>query len=443
MISDILELIQKRHVQAAREALSHLHAADLAEVFEELEPHDLVRLFRVMPKDMAADVFSYLSRDEQKRLIDLITDRELSEIMDDLFIDDTVDMIEEMPANVVKRILKNADRETRSLINHFLQYPEDSAGSIMTIEYVDLRRTMTVSEALGHIRETGPDKETLYTCYVTDDTRKLLGIVSVRTLLLADTDALIGSIMTDHYIAAHTLDDQEHIAYLFDHYDLLSIPVVDNEQRLVGIITVDDVLDVIQEENTEDFEKMAAMLPTDVSYLDTPSTVHARRRIPWLLFLMVSAIFTGGIITHFEASLAVMPALVAFIPMLMGTGGNCGAQASTLIIRGLALNQIHVSDILRIIWKELRVSILVGAALSIINIARIYIANQNLLLSITVGLSLYVTVIIAKLIGASLPLVARQLKMDPAIMASPLITTLVDAGSLFVFFTIARLILHV
>ena len=443
MIQEILNLIDEKRIQAARELLADCNMVDLAEGLEELEQHELVKVFRMLPKDSAADVFAYMTRDLQKRVIDSITDRELAEIMDELFLDDTVDMIEEMPANVVKRILMSADKETRSLINHFLQYPDDSAGSIMTIEFVDLRKDMTVQESFNHIRQTGIDKETVYTCYVTNDYRKLLGVISVRTLLLSKPEDRIEDIMDSQFVFARTLDDQEEIARLFDHYDLLSIPVVDNEMRLVGIITIDDALDVIQEENTEDFEKMAAMLPSDVPYLDTGIIIQARRRTPWLLFLMFSAIFTGAIITFFEDSLAVMPALVAFIPMLMGTGGNSGSQAATLVIRGLALDQLGPRNVMQIVWKELRISVLVGAMLAVINIARIALFNHSFALALTVGLSMYVTVVMAKLVGCLLPLLAQKLKLDPAIMAAPLITTMVDAGSLIAFFLIARAVLHI
>ncbi|MDD3932195.1 MAG: magnesium transporter [Eubacteriales bacterium] len=423
--------------------MAEMNTVDLAEALIELPQPDLIRVYRMLPKDMAAEVFSYLTRDAQKRIIDTITDQEISEIMTELFLDDTVDMIEEMPANVVKRLLRNTDHKTRTLINQLLQYPEHSAGSIMTVEFVDLHKAMTVRQAFEHIRQTGLDKETIYTGYVTDNQRHLEGLISIKTLLLASLDDLIEDLMDTQYIYASTLDDQEQIAYLFDHYDLLSIPVVDTENRLVGIITVDDALDVLQEENTEDFEKMVAVLPSDKSYLETSIGVHARRRIPWLLFLMVSAIFTGFIITFFEDSLAVMPALVAFIPMLMGTGGNSGSQAATLVIRGLALQEITFSDIVKVFWKEMRISILVGAVLSVINIVRIYLFNHSLQLAITVGLSLYVTVILAKLTGSLLPLLATKLKLDPAIMAAPVITTLVDAGSLLFFFIIAKAILPI
>ena len=377
MIKDILELIHERKLQEARLELEELNPVDLAKDFEELNSLEQIKVFRMLPKNMAADVFSYFSRDLQVKIIDMITDRELGEIIDDLFLDDAVDLIEEMPANVVKRLLKNTDVKTRSLINQFLKYPDDSAGSIMTIEFVDLRKNMTVQEALEHIRQTGVDKETVYTCYVIDDFRKLIGHVSAHKMLVSERSDLIENIMESSIISVRTTDDQEEVARLFDTYDLISLPVTDKEERLVGIITVDDIVDVIQEENTEDFEKMAALLPSDEPYLDTTSFVMARRRIPWLLFLMLSAIFTGTIITFFEDSLAVMPALVAFIPMLMDTGGNCGSQAATLIIRGLALNQVRISDVARVLWKELRVAVLVGAVLSVFYIIRIYNMNGS------------------------------------------------------------------
>ncbi len=443
MIPDIIELIHNKKFQEARKALVSINTVDLAEAFDDLEQPDLVKLFSMLPKDIAADVFAYLSREAQKRIIDSINDQELTGIMDDLFLDDTVDMIEEMPANVVKRLLANADKQKRLLINQFLQYPENSAGTIMTSEFVDLRKTMTVQEAFDHIRQTGLDKETIYTCYITDNQRKLEGIVSIRTLLLADRDTRLENLMSISFISASTHDDQETIAYLFDHYDLLSIPVVDYEKRLVGIITVDDALDIIQEENTDDFVQMAAVVPYQEPYLETKILVHARQRIPWLLILMISAIFAGIIITFFEDSLAIMPALVAFIPMLMGTGGNSGSQAATLVIRGLALKQIVPGDLLRVVWKELRVSVVIGAILAVINIVRIAIFNQPWLLALTVGLSLYMTVIIAKLIGCLLPIVATRLKLDPAIMAAPLITTIVDASSLLFYFSMARIILQI
>ena len=356
---------------------------------------------------------------------------------------DAVDLFEEMPANVVKRLLKNTDDQTRSLINQFLKYPEDSAGSIMTIEYVDLRRNMTVQQALDHIKETGIEKATVYTSYVIDEARKLIGTVSALDLLITDRSETIDKIIESNVPHVKTNADQEEAARLFDYYDLIALPVTDMEDRLVGIITVDDIVDVIQEENTEDFEKMAALLPSDKPYLETGSLFLARKRIPWLLFLMFSAMFTGGIISYFEDSLAVMPALVAFIPMLMDTGGNCGSQAATLVIRGLALGQVKMRDAIKVLLKEFQISIIVGAVLSVINIIRIYFMNSSLILAITVGLSLYVTVIIAKVTGSMLPIIAERFKLDPAIMASPVITTIVDASALLAFFSIARLLLKI
>ena len=443
MIDSILELIHIKKYHEARKALIEMNTVDLAESLIKLPQSDIVKVFRMLPKDKAAEVFSYLTRDAQKLIIDSITDRELSDIMSDLFLDDTVDMIEEMPANVVKRLLSSADKKKRSLINQFLQYPDHSAGSIMTIEFVDLRKSMTVREAFEHIRQTGTDKETIYTAYVTDDQRKLEGVVSIKTLLLADPDERIENLMETQFICAHTLDDREEVARLFDRYDLLSIPVVDTENRLVGIITVDDILDVLQEETTEDFARMAAVLPSEKGYLETEATTHALQRIPWLLFLMLSGLLSGSIIAYYEDALAVMPILVSFLPMLMDTGGNCGSQSATLMIRGLALQDIQFSDLFRVLWKELRISIMIGAAMSITIIAIILLLNQPFVLGLTVGLSLYVTVIVANLIGIMLPLVAAQMKLDPAIMSSPLITTIVDAASLIAYFSIARFILNI
>ncbi len=442
MMNHILELIQARHFHQARATLISRHPVDLAADLENLEQPDLVRVFRLLPKDDAAEVFAYLSKELRKRIIDSLTDKELGGIMDELYLDDAVDIIEELPANVVKRLLQSAQGETRKQINHLLQYPDNSAGSIMTIEFAGLRRNMTVEQAFDYIRAHAVDKETIYTCYVMDPARMLLGVVSARTLLLAEPTQTVGAIMETECVSVQTLDDQEGIAKLFDRYDLLSVPVVDKEGRLVGIITIDDIVDVIQEENTEDFEKMAAMLPSDEPYLITGPLIHARRRLPWLLFLMVSAIFTGTIITFFEDSLAAIPALIAFIPMLMDTGGNCGAQAATLVIRGLALEQVSMKDWLQVLWKELRASILVGAPLAAINIVRILLTRGSLPLAMTVSLSLYATVVLAKLIGSLLPLLAVRIKVDPAIMASPVITTIVDAGSLMAYFGISSLIMH-
>lgn len=443
MLTNILDMIHNKDYQGARAELIRLNPVDLAAQFDDLNPYEQIKIFRMLPKNEAAEVFSYFSREIQINMIAMITDKELREIIDELFLDDAVDLFEEMPANVVKRLLKNTDDQTRSLINQFLKYPEDSAGSIMTIEYVDLRRNMTVQQALDHIKETGIEKATVYTSYVIDEARKLIGTVSALDLLITDRSETIDKIIESNVPHVKTNADQEEAARLFDYYDLIALPVTDMEDRLVGIITVDDIVDVIQEENTEDFEKMAALLPSDKPYLETGSLFLARKRIPWLLFLMFSAMFTGGIISYFEDSLAVMPALVAFIPMLMDTGGNCGSQAATLVIRGLALGQVKMRDAIKVLLKEFQISIVVGAVLSVINIIRIYFMNSSLILAITVGLSLYVTVIIAKVTGSMLPIIAERLKLDPAIMASPVITTIVDASALLAFFSIARLLLKI
>lgn len=443
MLTNILDMIHNKDYQGARAELIRLNPVDLAAQFDDLNPYEQIKIFRMLPKNEAAEVFSYFSREIQINMIAMITDKELREIIDELFLDDAVDLFEEMPANVVKRLLKNTDDQTRSLINQFLKYPEDSAGSIMTIEYVDLRRNMTVQQALDHIKETGIEKATVYTSYVVDEARKLIGTVSALDLLITDRLETIDKIIESNVPHVKTNADQEEAARLFDYYDLIALPVTDMEDRLVGIITVDDIVDVIQEENTEDFEKMAALLPSDKPYLETGSLFLARKRIPWLLFLMFSAMFTGGIISYFEDSLAVMPALVAFIPMLMDTGGNCGSQAATLVIRGLALGQVKMRDAIKVLLKEFQISIIVGAVLSVINIIRIYFMNSSLILAITVGLSLYVTVIIAKVTGSMLPIIAERFKLDPAIMASPVITTIVDASALLAFFSIARLLLKI
>lgn len=371
------------------------------------------------------------------------SDKELQEVLDELYLDDAVDIIEEMPANVVKRILRQTSPEVRKKINEILHYPEDSAGSIMTIEYVDLKKTMTVDEAFSRIRATGVDKETIYTCYVTNHDRKLEGLVTVRELLLSPKTAIIGEIMQTHVIAASTLDDKEKVANQLQKYDFLALPVVDQEYRLVGIVTFDDAMDVLQEENTEDIEMMAAITPTGKPYLKTSTTELWKKRVPWLLLLMVSATFTGKIIQAYESALAAQVALTAFIPMLMDTGGNAGSQASVTIIRGLSLGEIRMSDLLKIIWKEIRVAILCGLTLSVANFAKMMLLDQvGLSVSLVVCLTLVVTVTIAKITGCTLPIVAKRIGFDPAVMASPFITTIVDALSLIVYFNFASMLLH-
>lgn len=381
-----------------------------------------------------------MDSDEQELLINAFSERELHDVVEELFVDDAVDIIEEMPANVVKRILRHTDSEMRNSINEILRYPKDSAGSIMTTEYVSLKKDMTVSEAFDRIRRTGVDKETIYTCYVTDTDRKLIGLVTVKELLLSPYNTVINTIMEKNIISVETLDDKEEVANMFDKYDFMSLPVVDKENRLVGIVTFDDAIDVIQEENTEDIQKMGALQPIEETYLKTPVWRHAKNRIVWLLLLMLSATITGSIIENYEAAFTALPILVAFIPMLMDTGGNCGAQSSTMIIRGLALDEITPKDIMKIMFKEIRIAVVVGLILAAVNTLRIYImysGQDPLFLSAVTGLSLIATVVIAKMLGGVLPILAKLCKLDPALMASPLITTIVDTCSVIIFFNIA------
>lgn len=444
MNEHILELINQNKLTEARHELEDMNIVDIAQLFEEIDTTHLIKFFRILPKDIAADVFSYIPTELQVVIIDSITDFEIKHIIDDLFFDDTVDLIEEMPAVVVKKVLKNTDENMRKLINQFLNYPEDSAGSIMTIEFVDLKKEMTVKHALEHIRKTGIDKETINTCYVIDSNRKLEGIVSIRRLILSDSDELVEDIMNTDIIYIHTYDDQEKIAMLFKKYDLLSMPVVDNEIRLVGIITVDDVVDIIDQENTEDIHKMAAMAPSEEEYLKTSVITLAKNRIFWLLVLMISATITGNIISKFQNVLQTVVILATYMPMLMNTGGNAGSQSSTLAIRGLALGEISPRDFYMVIWKEFRVSILVGMVLAVVNFLRILIFDGvSIEIGLVVCVSLFCTVIMAKMVGGLLPLVAQKLKLDPAIMASPLITTIVDAVSLSIFFAMATILLGI
>ncbi|MDR0452981.1 MAG: magnesium transporter [Treponema sp.] len=441
MKEQLLLLMDNGQIDMARlkALLPQMNTADIADVFEGLSREKIIQLYRMLSKSMAADVFSYIDADEQQIIIEALTDSEIGEIVNSLFADDAVDFIEEMPANVVKRVLQNVNPEKRTVINQLLRYPEDSAGSIMTTEYVDLREDATVREAFDAIRETGLNRETIYTCYVIRRDRMLVGVVSAKTLMLAKPDERIGDIMDTKLVFTQTTDDQEKVAGMFRKYGLLAMPVVDTEQRLVGIITVDDIVNVIEEENTEDFEKMGALAPSDEPYLKTSILKLASNRIVWLLVLMLSATITGSIISGFEEALAVLPVLVAFIPMLMDTGGNAGTQASTLVIRGMALGEIRLKDMLRVFWKEIRIAALCGIALSSINFIRIYLMNgRNAALSLTVTLSLFATVLTAKSVGCILPMFAKRLKVDPAIMAAPLITTIVDGASLVIYFSIAK-----
>lgn len=454
MYNTVLQLIEQRNLKAIKVIFENMNEADIADLLQQfhdetdVDPKDLPLLFRLLPKDVAADVFSYMDSDMQEMLINSFTDRELQEVIDDLFIDDTVDIIEEMPANVVSRILKNADSETRKQINQILKYPKDSAGSIMTTEYVYLDKDMTVSEALQKIRQIGMVKETVYTLYVTEH-RELIGVLSVLNLLTADDDDKIEDIMDTNVITVDTHEDRELVAKQFSKYDFLALPVVDQENRIVGIVTFDDAMDVMQEENTEDFSLMAAMAPNEDPYFKTSVFKHAKNRILWLLVLMLSATITGSIITKYEVAFAAVPLLVSFIPMLTGTGGNCGSQTSTMVIRGMALGEIKLKDFFKVVFKEFRISLIVSVILAIVNGIRIYITyayfytsgNANpLLLSVTVSFAIIATVIMSKLIGCMLPMLAKRLHLDPAIMAAPLITTIVDTCSTLAFFNIAMLI---
>lgn len=436
------ELIKEKNYITIKKELDKLNPVDVAELLEPLELHTSLLIFRMLSKDLAVDVFSSFSVDKQRDIIGLVTDRELKNIVEELYFDDMVDMIEEMPANLVKKILSHAKEEERNLINQFLKYPPDSAGSIMTIEYVDLKKETTVKNALKHIKKTGLDKETVYTCYVTDGNRKLEGIVSLRKIVISDEDKTIEEIMDTDVIYVNTHDDQETVANVFKKYGFLALPVVDKEHRLTGIITVDDIIDVIEQEATEDFQKMAAMSPSEEAYLDTGVFKLAKHRLSWLLILMISATFTGRIMLKFENLLSKVVVLSAFIPMLMDTGGNAGSQSSTLVIRGLATGEITTHDWYRVLWKELRISIVVGVFLSLINFLRlIYIEKVSYMVAIVISLTLIITVMGAKLVGGVLPLIAKKVKLDPAIMAGPLITTIIDALSLMVYFKIAAIVL--
>ena len=443
MTEKALALLTEKKFSQLKQLLSTMNPVDLAGILEEMPQDSLPLVYRLLPKELAAEAFAEMDNDLQEILIQAFSDKELQEVLDELYLDDAVDIIEEMPANVVKRILRQTSPEVRKKINEILHYPEDSAGSIMTIEYVDLKKTMTVDEAFSRIRATGVDKETIYTCYVTNHDRKLEGLVTVRELLLSPKTAIIGEIMQTHVIAASTLDDKEKVANQLQKYDFLALPVVDQEYRLVGIVTFDDAMDVLQEENTEDIEMMAAITPPGKPYLKTSTTELWKKRVPWLLLLMVSATFTGKIIQAYESALAAQVALTAFIPMLMDTGGNAGSQASVTIIRGLSLGEIRMSDLLKIIWKEIRVAILCVLTLSIANFAKMMLLDQvGLSVSLVVCLTLVVTVTIAKITGCTLPIVAKRIGFDPAVMASPFITTIVDALSLIVYFNFASILLH-
>lgn len=439
MTEQILELLREKNYVKIKSTVKDLYPADLASLLETLPPRDITLLFRLLPKELAAETFTFMDSDTQMHLISGFSDKELREILDEIYVDDTVDIIEEMPANVVSRILKNTDSETRKQINEILNYPADSAGSVMTTEYVYLHKNMTTKEALEWIRKVGVVKETIHTCYVTES-RKLIGFVTILDLVTADEDATIESIMDTNVIFVYTHEDREDVAKKFSKYDFLAMPVVDNEKRMVGIITFDDVLDVIAEENEEDFSKMAAMQPIEDSYFKTSVFTHAKKRIGWLLFLMLSATITGSLLTKYEEAFQAIPLLVSFIPMLMSTGGNCGSQSSTTVIRGLATGEIQFRDIFKAAFKEFRISLIVGAILSLTNGLRIFIVYKDFRLALVITLSIIGTVIISELIGCLLPLIAKKIKLDPAIMATPLISTIVDTCSMLIYFQFATMV---
>lgn len=442
MLEKILELLEERKYPEIAARVKDMNPADAAVLLEELPQQNMPIVFRLLPKELAADAFAYMDGDSQEVLVKGFSDKELDEVMGEMFLDDTVDLIEEMPANVVKKILRHVDEDTRKMINQVLNYPKDSAGSIMTMEYVDLKRSMTVEQAFDRIRTTGLDSETIYTCYVTDSRRKLEGIVTVRDLLLSPKNAVLRDIMETNvkFVSTHT--DQEEVAKLLSKYDFLAVPVVDAEERLVGIVTVDDAMDVMQEEATEDIEKMAAIAPSDKPYIKTSVFETWRKRVPWLLFLMVSATFTSGIISSYEDALAANLVLSSFIPMLMDTGGNSGSQSSTTIIRGLSLGEIRFIDVPRVIFKESAVAILCGLTLAVTNFVKLMLVDHvAMMVAAVVCLTLVVVVLVSNVVGGLLPILAKRLGFDPTVMASPLITTIVDAVALMIYFNIAKLLL--
>ena len=448
---ELFSKLENKQFRSLKLTLGEMNEFDIAEFLEELEPSQMAMVFRMLSKEQAAEVFANLEVEEQEHIINSVTDAELGSIIEELYVDDAVDMMEELPANVVKRVMRTATPSTRAIINQFLKYPENSAGSIMTAEFVDLKKYMNVRESIARIRRIGEDKETIYTCFVTSADRKLEGIVSVKDLLLSDDEAIIEDIMDTNVICARTTDDQEEVSALISDYDMLVVPIVDTEGRLVGIVTVDDAVDVMEQEATEDIEKMAAILPSDHPYMKTSTWELWKNRIPWLLLLMISATFTGMIITSFEDALAAQVALTAFIPMLMDTGGNTGSQASVTIIRSLSLGDVEFRDIFRVIWKEIRVAVLCGVVLSVVSFGKILLVDRLLLgnasvtvtVAMTVSLTLIITVFCAKIVGCTLPMLAQRVGFDPAVMASPLITTIVDAVALLVYFSVAKLLLGI
>ena len=443
-LEELRELLAAKKYTNIRQFLAELNEADIAFLMEELEEEERLKVYRILPKDLAADVFSYLEFDSQEAIINSLSDREAGNVIDNLMADDAADFLEEMPANVVERLLANANPETRQALNQLLRYPEDSAGSIMTVEYVSLKESLTVDQAIERIRAVGLDSETINICYVLDARRELVGTVALRYLLLSQGDEIIADIMHENVISVNTLMDQEQVAEKFKKYDFIAMPVVDNENRLVGIITVDDIVDIMEEETTEDMEKMAAIVPSDKPYMRTTVGETFKKRIPWLLLLMVSATFTGAIIASFEDALSVCAVLTVFIPMLMDTGGNAGGQASVTIIRGLSLGEITYRDVPRVVWKEIRVAVLCGGTLAIANFAKLMLFDRvGILVAFTVCLTLVAAVLMAMLVGCLLPIGAKRIGFDPAVMASPFITTIVDALSLLVYFRFATMLLGI
>lgn len=438
----MISLLEEHNFKQLKEELESMHPVDIVDAMEELNRKQMILVFRLLAKEEAAEVFTDMNSDMRKVLINALTDSELEEVMEEMYVDDTVDVLEEMPANVVDRLLLATDEDTRQKINVLLQYPEDSAGSIMNVEYISLRKNMTVADAILKIRQVGINKETIYTCYVTEK-KKLIGMVDVKDLLTAGESRTIEEIMDENVIYARTLDDQEHVANSMNKYGLIAIPIIDHEDCLVGIVTVDDAMLVLQDETTEDMSMMAGVSPNEESYFGTSVFMHAKNRVPWLMLMMLSATVTGEILGYYEDAMAVMPVLITFIPMLMGTGGNCGSQSSTLMIRGLAVGEIEFSDILRVIFKEIRVAVIVGFLLAVVNGIRIYIMyGQDVMLSVALGVTMILVVTMAKCIGCVLPLLAKKMGLDPAIMAAPLITTVLDTCTILVYFNIVTAFFH-
>ena len=441
IVDELIKLIETKKLKELKKYLETINSADFPSIFEEIDDQEkTIMIYRLLSKEDAAEVFVELDHDVQEELINRLTDAEIKNVMNELYMDDATDLVEEMPANVVKRILANTKPANRKIINELLKYPDDTAGSLMTTEFIDLKENMTVNDAFEFIKKKGMKKETVYNCYVLTVDRKLLGIIDIKDLLIADRNELVKDIMDENVVKANTLEDQEEIIKMFDKYDCVALPIVDQENRLVGIITIDDAIDVLQEETMEDFEKMAAIAPSDDTYLKTSAFKHAKNRIVWLLILMISSMITGAIIENFEAAISSLPVLVAFIPMIMGTGGNSGSQSSTLTIRGLAVDEISTKDVFRVMLKEFIVALIVGLALAIVNSIRIMIQYNDPKIAFTVSLTLIFTVILAKQLGGILPILAKKLKLDPALMASPLLTTVVDTVSVLLFFTISTMV---